>query len=61
MTPQRENRDLKKAPPRPPPLAFRAPLKLETLVVHRMGNCVVCLIVGQCFDWSMNLGQKAIM
>ena len=45
MTPQRENRDLKKAPPRPPPLAFRAPLKLETLVVHRMGNCVVCLVV----------------
>ena len=31
MTPQRENRDLKKAPPRPPPLAFRAHLESETL------------------------------
>ena len=45
MTPQRENRDLKKAPPRPPPLAFRVPLKLETIVVHIMGNSAVCLVV----------------
>ena len=34
IAPQSENGDLKKAPPRSPPLAFRVPLKIENFRWH---------------------------
>ena len=63
MTPQRENRDLKKAPPQPPPLAFRVPSRLKTLDGKlKKKLCHFASVLNCLFDLgfgSMNLGQKA--
>ena len=61
MTPQRENRDLKKAPPLPPPLVFRAHLESETLGGTYKLKFGVLLRIVCLFDLGFGhcLGQKA--
>ena len=60
VTPKRENCDLKKAPPRPPPLAFGAHLKSDTLGGTYKQKFEVLLKIVCLFDlgFGLCLGQK---